>query len=161
MAAFAGDGHRAVRRRRERTDAETRAGSDDADRSAFDRRAAADLQAILVAKVRDRRGIGDEVIDDAEPSKIELPPQAFDGKRPWMIGQRHLVAGDRRRDGEHRLQRPRGGRCFGQVGLDRIGKRRMIVQGVDARGRGCTVWMNQGEADVGRADISDQSDAGL
>ena len=77
-----------------------------------------------------------------------------------MIGQRNLIAGHRGSNGQHRLHRVFRRRRLGQISLNRIGQRWIVVERVDMSGAGLAAGLHQRKARVGGADIADQTETG-
>jgi hypothetical protein len=70
-------------------------------------------------------------LTNLQAAQSELFAQRFDRKRPWMIGQRDLIAGHRRSHRKHGLHRLFRRLFLAQISLDRIGQRRIVVERVD------------------------------
>src|SRR6516164_9567738 len=108
--------------------------------------------------MRDCERIGGKVVDHAKAFEAEVTTERFNRKRPCMVCECDLVAPYRRGNRQYGVARPRSWCLLGQICVDRIGNRRVIVQCVyPRRGRGA-VRLDQRETRVRGADISDQPD---
>ena len=160
MASLPGDRHRPITGGNQRAHAEAGARPNDPNRSIICRLTTADLNAILLAEVRDRGRIGGKVVDHAKSFETELSPERIDRKCPWVICQRDLVAGHRRGNRQHRAHRQRRRGLLCQVRINRIGKRSIVAQRIDPRCTRFAIRLHQCKARVCGADISDQTDIG-
>src|SRR6516162_885135 len=108
--------------------------------------------------MRDCERVGGKVVDHAEALEADITTEGFNRERPCMVCECDLVARYRRGNRQYGVSRPRRWRLLSQICVNRIGKRRVVVQCVYPR-RGCgAVPLDQRETCVRGADISDQAD---
>src|SRR6516165_8813190 len=108
--------------------------------------------------MRDCERVGGKVVDHAEALEADITTEGFNRERPCMVCECDLVARYRRGHRQYGVSRPRRWRLLSQICVNRIGKRRVVVQCVYPR-RGCgAVRLDQRETCVRGADISDQAD---
>ncbi len=133
VAALAGNGLRPCGGRHQRADAEPGARADDADRRIADRVAGADLDALVLAQVRDRRRVGVEVVDDVELAQPEAPVAAPRWRRStgWLVMETLSPVG---------VAATASTACDGlgpvrvaEIGRDGVGDGRVVVAQQDAR----------------------------
>src|SRR6516164_3269020 len=104
--------------------------------------------------MRDCERVGGKVVDHAEALEADITTEGFNRERPCMVCECDLVARYRRGNRQYGVSRPRRWRLLSQICVNRIGKRRVVVQCVYPR-RGCgAVRLDQRETCVRGADIS-------
>jgi hypothetical protein len=105
--------------------------------------------------MRDRQGIGGEIVDHSETFDLQIAPQFGNGERPRVIGELHRIPRYRR------CHRDRSSaewfRDFfrGQIGFDCFAKRRVIIDRNNADALSLSILLVNREASIGSSDISE------